>query len=148
RVTRETRLWDADAGTSQTMRSKEEANDYRYFPDPDLPPLVVDGNVMGAILRSLPELPTARFERYVKQHGLSPDDARTLISDRALADYFDLACRAHGGTSGRTIANWILTELLGALNADGRDIRESPMVPATLAELIRLIEDGTISGKI
>src|SRR5690606_34248327 len=98
---------------------------------------------------SLPELPTARFDRYIKQHGLSPDDARTLVSDRALADYFDLTCKAHPGErSGRMIANWMLTELLGALNADGRDIRESPMVPATLSELIRMIEDGTISGKI
>jgi aspartyl-tRNA(Asn)/glutamyl-tRNA(Gln) amidotransferase subunit B len=131
------------------MRSKEEANDYRYFPDPDLPPLVVDGATMATILRSLPELPGARFDRYRKQHGLSADDARTMIGDRALADYFDAACKAHpGDASGRTIANWILTELLGALNADGKSIAESPMSAATLSELVRLIEDGTISGKI
>ena len=149
RITRETRLWDADAGTSASMRSKEEANDYRYFPDPDLPPLVVDGQLMAGILRSLPELPMHRFTRYRTQHGLSPDDARTLISDRALADYFDLVCKVHpGDTSGRTIANWMLTELLGALNADGKDITDSPMFPATLSELIRLVEVGTISGKI
>ncbi|HEY5921424.1 MAG TPA: Asp-tRNA(Asn)/Glu-tRNA(Gln) amidotransferase subunit GatB, partial [Kofleriaceae bacterium] len=149
RVTRETRLWDADAGTSASMRSKEEANDYRYFPDPDLPPLVVDGATMMNILRSLPELPAARFKRYVEQLGLSPDDARTLIGDRALAEYFDLVCKVHpGGRSGRMIANWLLHELLGALNADGKDIAQSPMVPATLSELIRLVEDGTISGKI
>lgn len=149
RVTRETRLWDADLGTSASMRSKEEANDYRYFPDPDLPPLVVDGPTMGTILRSLPELPTARFDRYRNQHGLSPDDARTMIGDRALADYFDAACKAHpSDASGRTIANWILTELLGALNAEGKSIAESPMPPATLSALVRLIEDGTISGKI
>ncbi|HTL33256.1 MAG TPA: Asp-tRNA(Asn)/Glu-tRNA(Gln) amidotransferase subunit GatB [Kofleriaceae bacterium] len=149
RVIRETRLWDADAGTSASMRSKEEANDYRYFPDPDLPPLVVDGAVMAGILKSLPELPAARFTRYRTQHGLSADDARTLISDRALADYFDLVCKVHpGDSSGRTIANWMLTELLGALNAEGKTITESPMVPATLSELVRLIEVGTISGKI
>ena len=149
RITRETRLWDADAGTSASMRSKEEANDYRYFPDPDLPPLVVDGATMATILRSLPELPAARFKRYVEQHGLSPDDARTLIGDRALAEYFDLVCKVHpGDRSGRMIANWMLTELLGALNADGKSIAESPMVPAQLSELIRLVEDGTISGKI
>jgi aspartyl-tRNA(Asn)/glutamyl-tRNA(Gln) amidotransferase subunit B len=131
------------------MRSKEEANDYRYFPDPDLPPLVVDGAVMAGILKSLPELPAARFTRYRTQHGLSADDARTLISDRALADYFDLVCKVHpGDSSGRTIANWMLTELLGALNAEGKTITESPMVPATLSELVRLIEVGTISGKI
>ncbi len=149
RVTRETRLWDAEAGTSASMRSTEEANDYRYFPDPDLPPLVVDGQTMGNILRSLPELPAARFKRYTEVVGLSPDDARTLVTDRALAEYFDLACKVHPGErSGRMIANWMLTELLGALNAEGKHISESPMVPATLSELIRLVEDGTISGKI
>jgi aspartyl-tRNA(Asn)/glutamyl-tRNA(Gln) amidotransferase subunit B len=149
RVVRETRLWDAQAGTSATMRTKEEADDYRYFPDPDLPPLVVDAGVMGEILRALPELPTARFQRYVTRQGLSADDARTLVGDRALAEYFDAACAAHPGDhSGRTIANWMLTELLGALNADGRHIRDSAMSPATLSELIRLVEDGTISGKI
>jgi aspartyl-tRNA(Asn)/glutamyl-tRNA(Gln) amidotransferase subunit B len=149
RVTRETRLWDADTGTSASMRSKEEANDYRYFPDPDLPPLVVDGDVMAAILRGLPELPSARFTRYRQQHGLSADDARTLVSDRALAEYFDLACKVHPGeSSGRMLANWMLTELLGALNASNTDIAQSPMPPSTLSELVRLIEVGTISGKI
>jgi aspartyl-tRNA(Asn)/glutamyl-tRNA(Gln) amidotransferase subunit B len=149
RIEQETRLWDAAAGTSQTMRTKEEANDYRYFPDPDLPPMVVDGAMMGQILRSLPELPAARFSRYLREHGLSPDDARTIISDRPLAEYFEAVVKAHpGDRSGRTIANWMLTELLGALNADGKDIGESPMAPATLSELIRMVEDGTISGKI
>jgi aspartyl-tRNA(Asn)/glutamyl-tRNA(Gln) amidotransferase subunit B len=149
RVTRETRLWDADLGASASMRSKEEANDYRYFPDPDLPPLVVDGSTMGTILQSLPELPAARFRRYTEQLGLSADDARTLVTDRALAEYFDLAYTVHPGErSGRMIANWMLHELLGALNADGKHISESPMAPATLSELIRLVEDGTISGKI
>ena len=144
-ITRETRLWDADLGTSATMRSKEEANDYRYFPDPDLPPLVVEGALMASILAGMPELPARRFKRYLVDHELSPDDARTLVSDRHLADYFDAACT---GGAGRTIANWLLTELLGALNADHLDIRRSPMPPQTLAALVRLIEDGTISGKI
>ena len=149
RIEQETRLWDAVAGTSATMRTKEEANDYRYFPDPDLPPMVVDGNMMGSILRSLPELPAARFARYLREHGLSPDDARTIVSDRPLAEYFETVVKAHpGDRSGRTIANWMLTELLGALNADGKDIGESPMAPAMLSELIRMVEDGTISGKI
>ena len=149
RVTRETRLWDADVGASASMRSKEEANDYRYFPDPDLPPLVVDGGSMATILRGLPELPAARFTRYRSQHGLSADDARTLISDRALAEYFDTACKVHPCEgSGRMIANWMLTELLGALNASNTDITQSPMPPSTLSELVRMIEVGTISGKI
>ncbi len=149
RVERETRLWDADLGQSAPMRSKEEANDYRYFPDPDLPMLVVGGDMMGSILRGLPELPTARFERYVKVHKVAADDARTLVSERALADYFDAALKAHpGDESGRTIANWMLTELLGALNASGKTIADSAMAPATLAALVVLVETGTISGKI
>jgi aspartyl-tRNA(Asn)/glutamyl-tRNA(Gln) amidotransferase subunit B len=149
RIVRETRLWDATIGASAPMRSKEEANDYRYFPDPDLPPLVVDGPTMATILRTLPELPTARFERYLRVHGLSPDDARTLISDRPLAEYFDQVVELHPGeTSGKTIANWVLTELLGALNADGKEIGACPLPAAHLSELVLLIEDGTISGKI
>ncbi|MEJ7596891.1 MAG: Asp-tRNA(Asn)/Glu-tRNA(Gln) amidotransferase subunit GatB, partial [Kofleriaceae bacterium] len=149
RVARETRLWDANIGQSASMRSKEEANDYRYFPDPDLPPLVVDGGMMGGILRTLPELPVVRYERYQREHGVVADDARTLVSDRALADFFDATVAAHSGKeSGRTLANWMLTELLGALNADGKDIAQSPMPPATLSALVQLVEDGTISGKI
>jgi len=149
RVERETRLWDADAGQSAPLRSKEEANDYRYFPDPDLPPIVVDGEMMGTVLRSLPELPTVRFARYQAMHGLSADDARTLVSERALADYFDAAVDAYAGQrGGRMIANWLLTELLGALNADGKDVAASPMPPARLAELVALVETGVISGKI
>jgi aspartyl-tRNA(Asn)/glutamyl-tRNA(Gln) amidotransferase subunit B len=149
RVVRETRLWDAERGTSAPMRSKEEANDYRYFPDPDLPPLVIDGSLMASVLRAMPELPAVRFERYVREHGLSPDDARTLISDRALSDYFEGVVAAHGAQrSGRMIASWILTELLGRLNADGKHVAESPMPPPLLSALVGLIEDGTISGKI
>jgi aspartyl-tRNA(Asn)/glutamyl-tRNA(Gln) amidotransferase subunit B len=148
RIERETRLWDADAGQSAPMRSKEEANDYRYFPDPDLPPLVVDGSVMGTILQTLPELPIRRFERYTKG-GIAADDARTLVSERAMADYFDAAVLAFPNAQGaKLIANWMLTELLGALNAENKSIRESPMPPETLAALVALIEDGTISGKI
>ena len=149
RVEQETRLWDADAGQSAPLRTKEEANDYRYFPDPDLPPLVVGADLMGGILKSLPELPVARYQRYQSEHALSADDARTMVSERALADYFDAACAAHPGAgSGKTLANWILTELLGALNADGKSIAETPVPPRMLSELVQLIEDGTISGKI
>ncbi len=149
RVEQETRLWDADAGQSQTMRTKEEANDYRYFPDPDLPPIVVDAPLMSTTLSGMPELPVARFERYQREHGLSPDDARTMVSERAMADYFDAACTAHpSGQGGRTIANWMLTELLGALNSDSKSIGDSPMPPATLSALVVLVETGVISGKI
>jgi len=149
RIIRETRLWDADRGQSAPMRSKEEANDYRYLPDPDLPPLVVDGQIMGTILRTLPELPSVRFDRYQKLHGISPDDARTLVSERALADYFDAAVAAHPSErGGRMIANWMLTELLGALHASATPVARSPVAPATLAALVVLVENGTISGKI
>jgi aspartyl-tRNA(Asn)/glutamyl-tRNA(Gln) amidotransferase subunit B len=149
RIVRETRLWDADRGQSAPMRSKEEANDYRYFPDPDLPPLVVDGQMMGGVLRALPELPSARFDRYQRAHGISASDARTLISERPLADYLEAALAAHPGEqSGRTLANWILTELLGALHASGTPVARSPLRPEMLSALVVLIENGTISGKI
>lgn len=152
RVLRETRLWDAAAGISLPMRSKEEANDYRYFPDPDLPALVVDAQVMGGVLKSLPELPAARFERYQKELGVSGDDARTLVGERPLAEYFEAAVAARKPTTskdrGRVVANWMLTELLGALNRESKEITDSPLAPAVLAELVDLIEDGTISGKI
>jgi|HubBroStandDraft_6_1064221.scaffolds.fasta_scaffold136103_3 aspartyl-tRNA(Asn)/glutamyl-tRNA(Gln) amidotransferase subunit B len=149
RIVQETRLWDADAGTSQPMRSKETAEDYRYFPDPDLPPLVVDGPMMAGTLHAMPELPVVRFERYVRAHGLAPDDARTLVGERALAEYFDATVKAHPGEkSGRVIANWMLGELLGALKAAGLDIDASPMPPERLSALVELVEAGTISGKI
>src|SRR5689334_10138258 len=97
RVVRETRLWDAERGQSAPMRSKEEADDYRYFPDPDLPPVLVDGPMMTGILRAMPELPVVRFVRYQQELGISADDARTLVSDRALSDYFEAVLAAHQG---------------------------------------------------
>jgi len=149
RIVQETRLWDATVGQSSTMRSKEEANDYRYFPDPDLPPLVVDAGLMAGVLASMPELPVTRYERYLRVHALTSDEARTLIGERSLADFFDAAVAAHPNSgSGKTIANWILTELLGALNAEAKDISRSPMSPLTMSGLVLLIENGTISGKI
>ena len=149
KIVRETRLWDAERGQSQPMRTKEAADDYRYFPDPDLPPLVVDGPTMGQILRAVPELPSARFTRYQRAHGLTAADARTLVGERALSDYFDAACAAHPGEQGgKQLANWILTELLGALHAAHRTIADSPMPPTTLAALVAMIGAGTISGKI
>jgi aspartyl-tRNA(Asn)/glutamyl-tRNA(Gln) amidotransferase subunit B len=148
RIERETRLWDEDAQQSVAMRSKEEANDYRYFPDPDLPPLVVEGSLMGGILRTLPELPTSRFLRYTKDLGVPADDARTLISDRALADYYDAAMKVYPGKTGRNVANWMLTELLGALNGESKHISKSPMTPETLVAIVELVDTGVISGKI
>jgi aspartyl-tRNA(Asn)/glutamyl-tRNA(Gln) amidotransferase subunit B len=148
-IVQETRLWDADAGVSQPMRSKEEAEDYRYFPDPDLPPLEVSGELLGRVRGELPELPAARFDRLVDDYGLSEDDARTLTAERPLADYFDRAVTAFGGASGvKPIANWILAELLRELGKEGRDASEAPIAPEHLAGLVRLIVDDTISGKI
>ncbi|HVV88567.1 MAG TPA: Asp-tRNA(Asn)/Glu-tRNA(Gln) amidotransferase subunit GatB [Kofleriaceae bacterium] len=145
-VERETRLWDAAAGRSESMRSKEEVSDYRYFPDPDLPPLVVDGAMLRAVEEALPELPAAKLERFVREYGLAFDDAYHLTSERELSDYLDAAVRAGGdGALARPLAAWITGELTAALA--GRPIGASPVAADALAELVALIADGTISGK-
>jgi aspartyl-tRNA(Asn)/glutamyl-tRNA(Gln) amidotransferase subunit B len=145
RVVQETRLWDAERGSSHAMRSKEHAHDYRYFPDPDLPPVVISTERIAEIRAGLPELPAARRARLVAEHGLPEADARLLTEERALADYFEAAAR---GGDGRKVASWIQSELLRELHREGRDIAASTVAPAALAELVRLIDDGTISGKI
>ena len=148
-IEQETRLWDADAGVSQPMRSKEEAEDYRYFPDPDLPPIEVTDELLSRVRGELPELPAARFDRLQGELGLSDDDARTLTSERSLADYFDRALAAYGDAAGaKPIANWILAELLRELGKDGKDAADAPIGPENLAGLVKLIADDTISGKI
>ena len=148
-VEQETRLWDADAGLSRSMRSKEEAEDYRYFPDPDLPPLVVMSQAIENIQASLPELPQKRRQRFETELGLSPDDARTLCAERDLADYLEAAvAAAREPASGRRIANWIQSELLRELNRGQIDIADCPVKAEQLAALVDLIESGTISGKI
>ena len=140
RVVQETRLWDADAGLSESMRSKEEAKDYRYFPDPDLPPLTVDPAWVERVRGELPALPAAR-RAGLTALGLSADDARQLTCDRVTADFFDAALRAHGGGDGaaKPIANWLVGQ---------PDLVGSPVAPADLAALVALIDDGTISSKI
>ncbi len=153
-VVQETRLWDSDAGTSRSMRSKEEAEDYRYFPDPDLPVLVVENQLLEQLRDEQPELPMSRCRRYLDEYGLSADDARTLSAERSLADFYDAAVVAYGkgdkaGSAGaKPIANWIQSELLRELNRDGKDVAECAVEPAHLAELVQLIDNGTISGKI
>lgn len=142
----ETRLWNEREGATYVMRSKEEAHDYRYFPEPDLPPLVVDHEWVAAIRASLPELPGAKRERLIAEYGLSADDARTLIQTRELADYFEAA--ATKSNNPRAAANWILNELLRELKARNQPITECPVSPDELAAMISLIEDGSISGKI
>jgi aspartyl-tRNA(Asn)/glutamyl-tRNA(Gln) amidotransferase subunit B len=145
-VERETRLWDANAGRSESMRSKEEVSDYRYFPDPDLPPLVVDEAMKAAIAAELPELPAARLERFMNAYGLAFDDAHHLTSERELGDYLDAAVAVRGdATLARGLAAWIAGELTALLA--GRPITASPIAADALAELVGLIHDGTISGK-
>jgi aspartyl-tRNA(Asn)/glutamyl-tRNA(Gln) amidotransferase subunit B len=146
RVTQETRLWDSSAGRTVGMRSKEEAHDYRYFPEPDLPPVVVDDHRVATIRATMPELPVARRDRFVHQYGLSDYDARQLTESRALADYFEGVVSA--GAAPKLAGNWIMGALARALNETGSAITASPLRPDRLAALIALIEKGTISGPI
>jgi aspartyl-tRNA(Asn)/glutamyl-tRNA(Gln) amidotransferase subunit B len=131
------------------MRTKEEAHDYRYFPDPDLLPLELDDAFVEAIERTLPELPDAKKARFMRVYGLSAYDAEVLVAERASADYFETAV-GHGGEGRdpKLVANWILTELFGALNRAGRELARSPVTPERLGRLVDLIQDGTISGRI
>jgi len=147
RIVQETRLWDPDKGQTISMRSKEFAHDYRYFPEPDLPPLNVEPRWIEAVRATLPELPAARRARFMQAHALTAYDADLLTGSRALADYFETAVAACGKP--KPVANWILNELLRELPGDDeRAVAACPIPPANLASLITLIEDGTISGKI
>jgi aspartyl-tRNA(Asn)/glutamyl-tRNA(Gln) amidotransferase subunit B len=143
-IVQETRLWDDAAGRTRAMRSKEEAHDYRYFPEPDLPPLDVSEARVAEIRATLPELPRARRQRFESAFGLSAYDAGVLTSERALADYFEAAVAAHADP--KNLCNWLTTELLGRVPADR--IGESPIAPQALARLVALIGEGTISGRI
>jgi aspartyl-tRNA(Asn)/glutamyl-tRNA(Gln) amidotransferase subunit B len=145
-VRQETRLWDSSAGITVSMRSKEEAHDYRYFPEPDLPPLMLDHARIAAIREAMPELPDARRRRFVDVLGLPEYDAAQLTQSRALADYFEAAVRA--GALPKATSNWMMGELTRALKDAGHDIAASPVSPERLAGLVRLIEKGTISGAI
>ncbi len=146
RVVQETRLFDSASGITVSMRSKEEAHDYRYFPDPDLPPVIVDAARVDAVRAGMPELPAARRERFVTAYGLPEYDAAQLTQTRALSDYFEAAV-ASGGAPKAT-SNWMMGELARALKETGRRIDEAPIGPAQLARLVALVEKGTISGAI
>jgi len=145
-VVQETRLWDPDKNRSNSMRGKEDAHDYRYFPDPDLLPLVIDAAWIDSIRATLPELPEAKKSRFMEQYDLPGYDAGVLTTSRKLADYFE-ACVSHH-PSPKQLSNWIMGLLLGLLNAEGKSITESPVPAEHLAALVRLIDKGTISGKI
>ncbi len=142
----ETRGWNDDAGESYLMRTKEQAHDYRYFPDPDLMPVELDGAKIEAIRATLPELPEAKRARFVSECGLTEYDAEVLTADRAVAAYFEEA--ANSAKSPKLLANWIISELLRILGESKTAIGESKITPQSLAELVNLIEDKTISGKI
>jgi aspartyl-tRNA(Asn)/glutamyl-tRNA(Gln) amidotransferase subunit B len=146
-VVQETRLFDPDRHETRPMRSKEEANDYRYFPDPDLLPVALDDDFIEAVRKTLPELPDDRKARFVSEHGLSEYDAGVLTASRELADYFEAVVAAAGG-QGKLSANWVMGELSAALNRSDCDITDSPVTASALAAMLKRIEDGTISGKI
>jgi aspartyl-tRNA(Asn)/glutamyl-tRNA(Gln) amidotransferase subunit B len=151
-VVQETRLWNADRGETVSMRSKEEAHDYRYFPEPDLPPLAVSAAWIAEVAASLPELPAARRLRFVSAYGIPDYDAGVLTLSREVAGYFETVARESGNP--KAASNWVMTEVLRKLKPGSAagDVDEGlarcPVTPANLAEMIRLIDDGTISGKI
>jgi aspartyl-tRNA(Asn)/glutamyl-tRNA(Gln) amidotransferase subunit B len=145
-VVQETRLWNADRGETAAMRSKEEAHDYRYFPEPDLPPLAVDAAWIEEVRASLPELPDQKRRRFVAEYGLPEYDAGVLTLAREVAEYFETVARASGNP--KAASNWVMTEVLRKLKDDDRPLPSCPVPPDQLAALIGLIEAGTISGKI
>jgi len=146
RVVQETRLYDPDRDETRPMRTKEEANDYRYFPDPDLLPLVVGTDMVDAARASMPELPWVKRDRFVEQYGLSEYDADVLTVSRASADYYEAVVRS--GIDSKLAANWVTGELAGALNKAGLDIADSPVDSKSLVQILVRVEDGTISGKL
>lgn len=144
-VRQETRLWDPAKGETRSMRSKEEAHDYRYFPDPDLLPLVIEQSFVDDIKGTLPELPDQKKHRFMKSYGLGAYDSSVLIMERMRADYYETAAN---GNDPKLVANWVINELLGGLNKEGKTLADSPVSAVQLGELVGLISDQTISGKI
>jgi len=153
KVIQETRLWDSSRGITESMRGKEEAHDYRYFPEPDLVPIMVEQEWIDMLKASLPELPDTRRERLVSQYDLPEHDADLLTSERPLADWYEEAAASYslsisGTARYKTVSNWITGELARLLNEENGSIEECPLKPSQLAGLLNLIDDGTISGKI
>lgn len=146
KISQETRLWDETQGSTKLMRSKEEAEDYRYFPDPDLLPLIIDENWIVSIKNTVPELPHQVRARFQSNYGLDKELAETLTEERTVSQYMDRATAIH--PAAKSIANWISTELFGRLNRENIAFKDCPVSPENLGNLVRLIEEGTISGKI
>jgi aspartyl-tRNA(Asn)/glutamyl-tRNA(Gln) amidotransferase subunit B len=145
KISQETRLWDPAKGETRSMRSKEEAHDYRYFPDPDLLPLHVQADWIAQIKSTLPELPDTKKHRFMKDYGLGLYDATVLIAERDRADYFEIATQ---NRDAKLTANWVINELLGLLNKQDIALSQSPVTATQLGGLIDLISNATISGKI
>jgi aspartyl-tRNA(Asn)/glutamyl-tRNA(Gln) amidotransferase subunit B len=145
KIVQETRLFDPNKGETRSMRSKEEAHDYRYFPDPDLLPLEFDQAYVDELAVGLPELPDVKKQRLVASLGLSVYDASILVSEKAIADYFE---KVAAGRDGKMAANWVINDLLGALNKAGKDIENAPVSPDQIGAILDLIKEGVISGKI
>jgi aspartyl-tRNA(Asn)/glutamyl-tRNA(Gln) amidotransferase subunit B len=147
-VVQETRLYDPDKRETRSMRSKEDAHDYRYFPDPDLMPLVIDAAWIERVKGEMPELPAGMQRRFVEQYGLTPYDASVLTSSKAMAAYFEAVVAKAGQAQAKTGANWLMGEVSSQLNRDGLDIGQSPVSAVQLALVLQRIADGTISNKI
>ncbi|RZO75423.1 MAG: Asp-tRNA(Asn)/Glu-tRNA(Gln) amidotransferase GatCAB subunit B, partial [Litorivicinaceae bacterium] len=145
RVIQETRLYDPDKDETRSMRSKEEANDYRYFPDPDLLPVVLDDNFISACRDALPELPEARKARYISEYGITGYDAGVLVADRDVADYFAEVANTSG--EGKLAANWVMGSILAELNQTGGSITDFSVTAKQLSELIGRIKDNTLNSK-
>jgi aspartyl-tRNA(Asn)/glutamyl-tRNA(Gln) amidotransferase subunit B len=146
RVIQETRLFDPNSGKTRSMRGKEEAHDYRYFPDPDLVPLVIDDEWVKRVQSELPELPEHKIKRFTTEYGIPSYDAEVLTASRPLAEYYEQCVTLNG--NGKAVSNWVMGEVTRALNDSGTAIDQCPVTPRLLAELIKLIDGGTISGKI
>ena len=146
KVIQETRLWDENKGITRSMRGKEEAHDYRYFPDPDLMPVVIDKDWIEEIRKTLPELPDVKKQRFKQVYGLPEYDAEVLTSEKDLAEYFERVVK--WGSEAKLASNWVMSEVLRKLNEEKREIQECPVKPKDLAELLQLVQKGTISGKI
>lgn len=147
KIQQATVLFDPETGETRSMRSKEEANDYRYFPDPDLLPLVISEADIGAVRATMPELPEAMKARFAQEYGLTSYDATSITSSRSMADYFVAALATFGGEA-KLVANWVMGSVAAKLNEEGRDITVAPVSPAQLAGLLKRITDNTISGKM
>ena len=146
KVVKETRLWNSEKGITESMRTKEEAHDYRYFPEPDLVPVIVEQEWVDELKKSLPELPDIKRERFVSEYGLPEQDADFLTSEKPLADWFEEAVKLGGQP--KIVANWVQGDLMKLLNEENKSIEECPLKSKQLVDMLRLIEDGTISGKI